>query len=79
MKTAIHVCNRSPHMSFWSGKPASYDHLHIFGYDAFLHLRPELRSKLDAKSMKGMLMGYGDEGEMGNRIWLPQLKKVIHS
>ena len=24
-------------------------------------------------------MGYGDEGEMGYKIWLPQLKKVIHS
>ncbi|MCO5591100.1 hypothetical protein L7F22_045077 [Adiantum nelumboides] len=63
----------------WSGKPASYDHLRIFGCEAFVHIRPELRSKLDAKSIKGLFMGYGEEGEMGYRIWLPQLKKVVRS
>ena len=61
----------------WFGKPALYDHLRIFGCDAFVHIRPKSRSKLDAKSMKGILMGYKDEGEMGYRISLPQLKKVI--
>ena len=45
----------------WSGKPASYDHLHIFGCDAYVHVRPELRNNLDAKSMKGLFMGYGEE------------------
>ena len=63
----------------WSGKPSTYDHLRIFVCDAFVHIRPELRSKLDAKFMKGIFMGYGDEGEMGYKIWLPQLKKVIHN
>ena len=55
LKTAVHVCNRSPYMSLkddipeevCSGKSASYDHLHIFGCDAFVHIRPELRNKLD--------------------------------
>ena len=47
--------------------------------DAFVHIRPKLRNKLDAKSMKGTFMGYGDEGEMGYKIWFPQLKKVIHN
>ena len=87
LKTAVHICNRSPHMSLkgdipeeaWSGKPASYDHLRIFGCDAYMHVRPELRSKLDAKSMKGLFMGYGEEGEMGYRIWVPKLRKVIRS
>ena len=55
----------------WSGKPASYDHLRVFGCEAFVHVRPELRSKLDAKSIKGLFMGY--------RIWLPQLRKVVRS
>ncbi|MCO5576700.1 hypothetical protein L7F22_030515 [Adiantum nelumboides] len=44
-----------------------------------VHVRPELRSKLDAKSIKGLFMGYGEEGEMGYRIWLPQLKRVVRS
>ena len=63
----------------WSGKPASYDHVHIFGCDAFVHIRLELRSKLNEKSMKGIYMGYGDKDEMGYKIWLPQFKKVICS
>ena len=66
-------------MSLKGGKPASYDHLCIIGCDDFVHIRPELRSKLDAKSMKGIFMGYGDEDEMGYKIWLPQLKKVTRS
>ena len=44
-----------------------------------LYIRPELRNKLDAKSIKGLFMGYGEDGEMGYRIWIPQLKKVIRS
>ena len=42
LKTAVHVCNRSPHVflkgdipeEVWSGKPASYDHLCVFGCEA---------------------------------------------
>ncbi|MCO5559909.1 hypothetical protein L7F22_013513 [Adiantum nelumboides] len=71
LKTAVHICNRFPRMSLkddipeevWSDKLASYDHLRIFGCEAFVHMRPELRSKLDAKSIKGLFMGYGEEGE----------------
>ena len=87
LKTAVHICNRSPNKSLkngipeevWSGKPASYDHLRIFGCDAFVHVRSELRNKLDAKSTMGIFMGYGDEGEMGYRIWLPQSRKIVRS
>ena len=87
LKTAVHVCNRSPTHALksgipeevWSGKPASYDHLRVFGCDSFVHVRAELRNKLDAKSMKGLFMGYGEEGEMGYRIWIPQLKRIIRS
>ena len=63
----------------WSGKLASYDHLRIFGYDAYVHVRPKLRNKLATKSMKGLFMGYGEDCEMGYRIWIPQLKEVIRS
>ena len=56
-------------------------HLRVFGCEAFVHIRPELSSKLDAKSIKGLFMGYGEEGEMGYRIWIPQLniEKVFFS
>ena len=87
MQTAVHICNRSPNQSLqndipeevWSGKPASYDHLRVFGCEAFVHVRNELRSKLDAKSIKGIFNGYGDTREMGYKVWLPSLKKIIRS
>ena len=87
LKTAVHVCIKSPHVSlkgsipedFWFGKLASYDHLRIFGCDAFVHIRPELDKQVRCKVHERNLMGYGDEGEMGYRIWLPPLQKVIHS
>ena len=51
LKTIFYLCNRSPHMSLegdipkeiWAGKLASYDHLDIFGCDAYVHIQPELR------------------------------------
>lgn len=87
LKTAVHICNRSPNSTLkndipeevWSGKPASYDHLRVFGCEAFVHVRNDLRTKLDMKSIKGLFLGYGEEGEMGYRIWLPQFGKVICS
>ena len=45
----------------------------------FVPIRPELRNKLDAKFIKGLLTGYGEEGEMGYRIWISELKKIICS
>lgn len=87
LKTAVHICNRSPNSTLkndipeevWSGKPASYDHLRVFGCEAFVHVRNDLRTKLDMKSIKGIFLGYGEEGEMGYRVWLPQFRKVIRS
>ena len=34
---------------------------------------------MDAESSKGSFLGYGAEGEMGYKIWLLQLRKVISS
>ena len=59
LQTAVHIINRSPHNSLkdgipediWSSKSASFDRLHIFGCEAFMHVRQELRNKLDAKSI----------------------------
>ena len=78
LQTAVHIINRSPHNSLkdgipediWSSKSASFDRLHIFGCEAFMHVRQELRNKLDAKSIKCVFLGYNAEGEMGYRIWL---------
>ena len=86
-KTAVHACTRSPHTSLkgdnpkevWFGKHASYDHLHVFGCEVAAHIRPNFRNKHDSKSIKGLFMEYGEDGKMGYKIWIPQLKKVIGS
>ena len=87
LQTAVYLCNRNPHTSLkgdipievWSGKPATYDHLHIFGCDAYVHVRPELRCKQNVKFIKGLFMGYCDSDRLDYRIWFPQLKKVLRS
>ena len=85
--TAVHLINRSPNRSLgggipqeaWSGKPPSYAHLRVFGCEAFVHIRKEERNKLEPKSCKCIFLGYGDEGEMGYRLWDPEKRKIVRS
>lgn len=87
LKTVVHICNTSPNRALdngipeevWSSKPASYDHLKVFGCDAYVHIPVEKRTKVDMKSIKGVFMGYGDEGEMGYKVWEPLSRKIIRS
>ncbi|MCO5549365.1 hypothetical protein L7F22_002836 [Adiantum nelumboides] len=87
VQTAIHLINRSPSKALggkvpeevWSGKPPSYAHLRVFGCEAYVHIRSELRTKLQPKSSKCIFLGYGEDGEMGYRLWYPALRKIIRS
>ncbi|MCO5550507.1 hypothetical protein L7F22_003994 [Adiantum nelumboides] len=87
VQTAIHLINRSPSKALggevpeevWSGKPPSYAHLRVFGCEAYVHIRSELRTKLEPKSSKCIFLGYGEDGEMGYRLWDPALRKIIRS
>ncbi|MCO5611032.1 hypothetical protein L7F22_065281 [Adiantum nelumboides] len=63
----------------WSGKPPSYAHLRVFGCKAYVHIRSELCTKLEPKSSKCIFLGYGEDGEMGYRLWDPALRKIIRS
>ena len=53
----VHVINLSPAIALntevpdkiWFGKNVSYDHLHVFGCRAFVHVPKDERSKLDKK------------------------------
>jgi hypothetical protein len=44
----------------WTGRKPSMSHLRSFGCDAYVHIPKEKRSKLDMKSQKCILVGYGD-------------------
>ncbi|UYV62468.1 hypothetical protein LAZ67_2000715 [Cordylochernes scorpioides] len=86
VNTATYVLNRTgptqiegktPYELWFDKKPA-IDHLRIFGTECFVHVPDEKRRKLDAKSEKGILVGYCSNKD-GYRIWMPNSNKVVTS
>ncbi|WVZ23807.1 hypothetical protein V8G54_002351 [Vigna mungo] len=82
--TAVYLINRSPSsalnfktpMEVWSGRPADYSHLRVFGSLAFAHVRGD---KLDSRAAKCIFLGYV-EGVKGYRLWrLDSPSKLIIS
>jgi hypothetical protein len=54
------------------------DHLKIFGTECFVHVPKQRRQKLDAKSIKGYLVGYCDNKD-GYQVYVPEQDTVILS
>ena len=84
--TAAHIHNRIPSqshndtspMEFWTGQPPTIGHLHVFGSTAWVHVPKEKRRKLEAKSIKGIFVGYEEEaGTKVYRIYDPKAKQVM--
>ncbi len=86
MSTSVHVLNLTPCVPLqfdvpdkvWTGKDVSYDHLHIFGCKAFVHIPKDERSKLDVKTRQCIFLGYGLD-EFGYRLYDPVEKKLVRS
>jgi hypothetical protein len=86
VNTACYVINRSPStaielktpMEMWTGKPADYSQLHIFGSPVYVMYNTQEVSKLDSKSRKCVFLGYAD-GVKGYRLWDPTAHKVVIS
>jgi hypothetical protein len=84
VNTACYVINRSPStaielktpMEMWTGKPADYSRLHIFGSPMYVMYNTQEVSKLDSKSRKYVFLGYAD-GVKGYRLWDPTAHKVV--
>jgi hypothetical protein len=57
MSPSLTLVDMTPH-EVWFGKNTSISHLKVFGYDAFLHVPKEKRSKLDKKVVKCIFIGY---------------------
>ena len=72
--------NQSPHTSLqfktpkevWSGNPADYSNLKVFGCRAYAHVN---QGQLDPKARRYIFLGYAF-GVKGNRLWCPDLKKL---
>ncbi|KAG8473613.1 hypothetical protein CXB51_036044 [Gossypium anomalum] len=81
--TACFLINRSPSVAIekktlqevWSGNPANYSDLKIFGCPAYAHVD---NGKLEPRSIKCVFLGY-KAGVKGYKLWCPENRKVVIS
>ncbi|KAG8481529.1 hypothetical protein CXB51_026324 [Gossypium anomalum] len=81
--TACFLINRSPSVAIekktpqevWSGNPANYSDLKIFGCPAYAHVN---NGKLEPRSIKCVILGY-KAGVKGYKLWCPENRKVVIS
>ena len=84
--TSVYVTNMSPHASVdsktpheaWHNTKPDISHLRPFGCLAYCHIPDQRRSKLDAKAIKCIFLGY-TQGAKGYRFWNPATRKVVVS
>ena len=81
--TACYLINRSPSIPLnkktpievWSGMPADYSQLRVFGCTAYAHVD---NGKLEPRAIKCLFLGYGS-GVKGYKLWNPETKKTFMS
>ncbi|KAG8499388.1 hypothetical protein CXB51_005980 [Gossypium anomalum] len=81
--TACFLINRSLSVAIekktpqevWSGNPANYSDLKIFGCPAYAHVD---NGKLEPRSIKCIFLGY-KAGVKGYKLWCPENRKVVIS
>ena len=86
LSTAVHFRNRSPTKALgvvtpyeaWSGTKPDVSSLRVFGCSAYAHVPKAERRKLDSKTRKCVLLGYGTN-QKGYRLYDLERMKVIHS
>ena len=52
--------------------------MRVFGYDAYVHVTKEKRTKLDSKYERCIFIGYKD-GLNSYKIWNPETTKVVYN
>ena len=71
IQTAAYLANRSPTSAIdscetpyerWEGSKPDLSKLRVFGCSVFVHVPKEQRGKLEAKSWKGIFLGYAING-----------------
>ena len=86
LSTAVYLRNRSPTKSVnkmtpfeaWMGEKPNVEHLRTFGCAVYAHVPKDERKKLDMKTRKCVLLGYGTEIK-GYRLYDPERARVFHS
>ena len=87
LATAVHLINRSPNkrldskvaQEIWFGNPPPYQHLRVFGCEAFCHVSKNLTNKLAPKSKKCVFLGYGKLGAIVFCLWDLESNKILQS
>lgn len=82
----IHILNRSSTLAVtnqtpekaWSGNKPSVEHFRVFRSVAHVHVPDSRRTKLDAKSLSGVLLGVSEELK-AYRLYVPIAKKITIS
>lgn len=54
------VVSKTPY-ELWTGRKPRFEHLRVFGCDAYVHVPDAKRSKLDEKSIKLTFVGYSED------------------
>lgn len=86
VRTAVYTRNRCPSRALqgvtpeeaWSGKRPTISHMRVFGCVAYAKVPDERRTKLDAKAIKCVFLGYC-EGTKAYRLICMATKKIIRS
>ena len=86
LSTAAYLRNRSPTKAVdgmtpyeaWTGEKPQVNHLRVFGCQAFVYIPKDERKKLDSKSKKCILMGYGVTTK-GYRLYDSCKRKIVFS
>ena len=86
VNTAVYLLNRSPTKALnditpfeaWHGRKPTLGHLRRFGCHASLHIPDVLRSKLDSKTQRCVLLGYVHNTIKLWRLWDVQRQRVVN-
>ena len=62
----------------WYNSKPSISHLRYFGFDAYVHIPKEHRTKLSAKSQNGVFMGYSVTSK-AYRVWIFVSQCIVES
>jgi hypothetical protein len=81
--TAYYLINKSPSIPLdkktpievWSGTPADYSQLRVFGCSAYAHVD---NGKLEPRAVKCIIIGYG-LGVKAYKLWNPETKRILMS
>lgn len=86
VNTAVYILNRTPSsqtpnstpFEMWTNKKPDLSHLKVFGSEAYMHVPNQKRTKLEAKSVKMILIGY-EKNSTNYRLFNEQTQQVTVS